>query len=150
MPSSRLLRIIKAQGSAERAAGKGGVKAALTPLLPPPWQVGMVTLRLERVGRETWAHPAGMDDPRLIRTGSRSEALGEGAALTGDADVGAAALGGARRAPGHALAPIILQAKELLHLLPGHLNLHLPHQQPCRGTRHGITRMGRSGQEQGN
>lgn len=48
---------------------------------------------------------------------------------TGDADIGSATLGGARRAPGHALAPVILQPKELLHLLPRHLNLHLAHPQ---------------------
>lgn len=35
-----------------------------------------------------------------------------------NADIGPATLGGARRAPGHALAPVILQPEQLFHLLP--------------------------------
>lgn len=42
--------------------------------------------------------------------------------LTGDADVGLAALGGPRRAPGHTLAPEVLRPEELFHLLPRNLD----------------------------
>ena len=40
--------------------------------------------------------------------------------LTCNADVGTVALGGASRAPGHTLAPVVLQTKQLLHLSPGY------------------------------
>lgn len=49
--------------------------------------------------------------------------------LTGDADVGLAALGGPCRAPGHTLAPEVLWAEELLHLLPRDLDAGFPHHQ---------------------
>lgn len=49
--------------------------------------------------------------------------------LTGDADVGFAALGGPRRAPGHTLAPEVLGPEELLHLLPSDLYAGFPHHQ---------------------
>lgn len=54
-------------------------------------------------------------------------------ALTCNADVGFAALGGACGAPGNALAPVILRPKELLHLLPGNLDADLPDYQTCQG-----------------
>lgn len=41
--------------------------------------------------------------------------------LTGDADVGFAALGGPRGAPGHTLTPEVFRAEQLLHLLPSDL-----------------------------
>lgn len=53
---------------------------------------------------------------------------------TGDADVGPVTLGGARRAPCHTLAPVVLQPEELFHLLPGHLDLHISHPQAWAGT----------------
>lgn len=53
--------------------------------------------------------------------------------LTGDADVGFAALGGPRRAPGHTLAPEVLGPEELLHLLPGDLYAGFPHHQAYGG-----------------
>lgn len=150
MPSVGLLRIIKPWEVLSTLLGN----VALTLVAPPPRQVGTVTLRSKAragVGRENQGHPARMGHPKLIRKWRRSEPWRweQHGALTGDADIGPAALGGARRAPGHALAPVILQAKQLLHLLPGHLDLHLPHQKPCKGTeaRH---QMGRSMQEQGN
>lgn len=52
---------------------------------------------------------------------------------TGNADVGSATLGGSRRAPGHALAPVVLEPEEFLHLLPRHLDLHLSHPQAWPG-----------------
>lgn len=73
---------------------------------------------------------------RTLSPGSMGEggrAQGDGVGVSGqrtcDADVGPAALGGARRAPGYALAPVILQPEQLLHLLPRHLDLHLSHLQ---------------------
>lgn len=77
-----------------------------------------------------------MSVSRTLSPGSMGEgegAQGDGAGVSGqrtcDADVGPAALGGARRAPGYALAPVILQPEQLLHLLPRHLDLHLSHLQ---------------------
>ena len=52
-----------------------------------------------------------------------------GLSLTGDADVGLAALGGPSRAPGDTLAPEVLRPKQLLHLLPGDLDAGLSHHQ---------------------
>lgn len=57
---------------------------------------------------------------------------------TCNADIGPATLGGARRAPGHALAPVIFQPKQLLHLLPQHLDLHLSHLQAWEEERDAI------------
>lgn len=54
--------------------------------------------------------------------------------LTGDPDVGLAALGGSCRAPGHTLTPEILQTEDLLHLLTGDLDTGLPHHQTCTHT----------------
>lgn len=51
--------------------------------------------------------------------------------LTGDADGGLATLGGSQVAPGHTEAPVVLGAVEVLHLLPGHVDHHLAHLQPC-------------------
>lgn len=50
--------------------------------------------------------------------------------LTGDADRGLAALGSSQVAPGHAEAPEVLRAVEVLHLLTGHVDHHLTHLQP--------------------
>lgn len=47
--------------------------------------------------------------------------------LTGDAHWGLSALGGPQVAPGHTLAPIVLWPMEVLHLLPGDIDVHLPH-----------------------
>lgn len=55
--------------------------------------------------------------------------------LTSDADVGFPALGGAGRAPGDALAPVVFWPEELLHLLAGNLNAYFSDNQTCRGTR---------------
>lgn len=55
--------------------------------------------------------------------------------LTCDADVGFPALGGARRAPGNALAPVIFGPEELLDLLPRNFDAHLSDNQTCEGTR---------------
>lgn len=57
--------------------------------------------------------------------------LGDGLVLTGDADGGLATLGGSQVAPGHTEAPIVLGAVEVLDLLPGHVDHHLTHLQPC-------------------
>lgn len=51
--------------------------------------------------------------------------------LTGDADVGFAALGGPRGAPRHTLAPEVLGPKQLLHLLTGDLDASFSHHQAC-------------------
>lgn len=56
---------------------------------------------------------------------------GTGLVLTGDADGGLATLGGSQVAPGHTEAPVVLGAVEVLHLLPGHVDHHLAHLQPC-------------------
>lgn len=58
-----------------------------------------------------------------------------GAALTCNADVGLAALGGASWAPGDTLAPVVLGSKELFHLLAGNLDAHLTDDQTWQGTR---------------
>lgn len=57
--------------------------------------------------------------------------------LTGDADVGLAALGGPCRAPGYTLTPEVLWPKQLLHLLPCDLNTGFSHHQACGGVRGG-------------
>lgn len=57
--------------------------------------------------------------------------------LTSDADMGFAALGGPRGAPGHTLTPEVLRAKQLLHLLPSDLYAGLSHYQACSGERRG-------------
>lgn len=49
--------------------------------------------------------------------------------LTGNAYGGFAALGRAQVTPGHAQAPVILGAVEILHLLPGDVYHHLAHLQ---------------------
>lgn len=51
--------------------------------------------------------------------------------LTGDADVGLAALGGPRGAPGHTLTPEVLGPEQLLHLLPGDLDAGFSYDQAC-------------------
>lgn len=50
--------------------------------------------------------------------------------LTSDAHGRLPALGGAQVASGHALAPVILRAVEILHLLPRHVDGNLPDLQP--------------------
>jgi len=52
--------------------------------------------------------------------------------LTGDPDVGLLALLGPRGAPGDALAPELVQAEDLLHLLPRDVDGHLHDGQRCR------------------
>lgn len=51
--------------------------------------------------------------------------------LTGDANMGFAALGGPCGAPGHTLTPEVLRPKQLLHLLPSDLYAGLSHHQAC-------------------
>lgn len=63
---------------------------------------------------------------------------GGGGALTGDADMGFAALGGPRGAPGHTLTPEVLGPKQLLHLLPSDLDAGLSHYQACGGRQDGL------------
>ena len=69
--------------------------------------------------------------PGSMGKGERAQGNGVGASgqRTCDADVGPATLGGACRAPGYTLAPVILQPEQLLYLLPRHLDLHLSHLQ---------------------
>lgn len=52
--------------------------------------------------------------------------------LTGDAYVSLLALLGSCSAPGHTLTPVILQPKDLLHLLAWDINLHLHHWETWR------------------
>ena len=77
---------------------------------------------------------------RIHREGERAQENGVRVSgwRTCNADIGPATLGGARRAPGHALAPVILQPKQLLHLLPRHLDLHLSHLQAWEEKRDAI------------
>lgn len=60
--------------------------------------------------------------------------------LTGDADVGFAALGGPCGAPGHTLTPEVLRPKQLLHLLPSDLYAGFSHYQACKGRQEGLKR----------
>lgn len=62
--------------------------------------------------------------------------LGRPRTLTGDAHKGLLALGGAGGAPCHALAPVLLQPEDLLHLLAGDFDAHLHHGQPWDGRQH--------------
>lgn len=55
--------------------------------------------------------------------------------LTGYAHGGLPALGGPQVAPRHTLAPIVLGPMEVLYLLPGDVDKHLPDLQACRGDR---------------
>lgn len=79
-------------------------------------------------------HLPGMAETALVLRQAPAPPL-PSRALTGNADVGFAALGGARGAPRHALAPVILRPEELLHLLPRDLDAHLPHNQTCQEVR---------------
>lgn len=56
--------------------------------------------------------------------------VGAVSVLTGDADSGLATLGCSQVAPGHTEAPVVLGAVEVLHLLTGHVDHHLPNLQP--------------------
>lgn len=58
--------------------------------------------------------------------------------LTGNADVGFAALGGPSGAPSHTLTPEVLRPKQLLHLLPGDLYAGFSHDQAFRDKRAGL------------
>lgn len=60
--------------------------------------------------------------------------------LTGNADVGFAALGGPCGAPGHTLTPEVLRPKQLLHLLPSDLYAGFSHYQACKGRQEGLKR----------
>lgn len=70
----------------------------------------------------TFPHPNMIDSTHRVKT------------LTCNADVGFAALGGACRAPGNTLAPVIFGPEELLNLLAGNLNAYLSDNQTCQGT----------------
>jgi len=70
----------------------------------------------------TFPHPNTIDSTCRAKT------------LTCNADVGFPALGGACRAPGNALAPVIFGPEELLDLLAGNLNAYLSDNQTCQGT----------------
>ena len=67
--------------------------------------------------------------------------------LTGDADVGFAALGGSGGAPGHTLTPKVLGPKQLLHLLPSDLYAGLSDHQACEDRQR--TRREEEGRERG-
>lgn len=58
--------------------------------------------------------------------------------LTGDADVGFAALGGPCGAPGHTLTPEVLRPEQLLHLLPSDLYAGFSYHQACGDRRKGL------------
>lgn len=64
--------------------------------------------------------------------------------LTGDPDGCLAALGGPQVAPGHAEAPVVLRAVEVLHLLTRHVDHHLADLQPCRGRERAREREGQT------
>lgn len=55
--------------------------------------------------------------------------------LTGNSDVRLLALLSSSGAPGNALAPVLVQTEDLLHLLPGDVNCHLHHRQRCKANR---------------
>lgn len=60
--------------------------------------------------------------------------------LTGNSDVGLLALLGPSGAPGDALAPVLVQTEDLLHLLPGDVDCHLHDRQRCKAsTGRGVT-----------
>lgn len=74
--------------------------------------------------------------------------------LTGDADVGFAALGGPRGAPGHTLTPEVLGPEQLLHLLPSDLYAGFSYDQACgdrarKNERDGETEMAQRWGERG-
>ena len=52
--------------------------------------------------------------------------------LTCDADVCLAAFGGSSRAPGHALTPVILRAKQLLNLQPCYFYTGFSYYETCK------------------
>lgn len=79
-------------------------------------------ISLPKATDPTFPHPNTIDSTRRVKT------------LTCNADVGFPALGGACRAPGNTLAPIIFGPEELLDLLAGNLNAYLPDNQTCQGT----------------
>lgn len=72
------------------------------------------------------------------RERERRNGVGVSGRRTCNADIGPVTLGGACRAPGHALAPVIFQSKQLLHLLPRHFNLHLSYPQAWEEERDGV------------
>lgn len=62
--------------------------------------------------------------------------------LTGYAHRGLSALGGPQVAPGHTLAPVVLGPMEILHLLPGDVDKHLPDLQACKRDKANPLRLG--------
>lgn len=60
--------------------------------------------------------------------------------LTGDSDVRFLALLGSSGAPGDALAPVLVQTEDLLHLLPGDVNCHLHDRQHCKANTEELSR----------
>lgn len=62
--------------------------------------------------------------------------------LTGDSDVRLLALLGSSGAPGDALAPVLVQTEDLLHLLPGDVNCHLHDRQRCKANTEEPSRRG--------
>lgn len=53
-------------------------------------------------------------------------------ALTSNPDVRFLALLSSSGAPGDTLTPVLIEAEDLLHLLPGNLNRHLHDRQRCK------------------
>lgn len=66
-------------------------------------------------------------------------------ALTSNSDVRLLALLCSGGAPGHALAPVLVEAEDLLHLLSGDVNCHLHDWQRCEANTGIIVRMVNAG-----
>lgn len=80
--------------------------------------------------RGTFSTHQGRTRPLPLVIPSFRPSQGPGPGLTGNADVGLLTLGGARGAPRHTLAPVLLQPKHLLHLLPRDVDADLHGRQP--------------------
>lgn len=81
------------------------------------------------------------DEPKLVRMHFTFFFT----SLTSNSDVRFLALLGSGGAPGHALAPVLVQAEDLLHLLSGDFNRHLHDRQRCEANTGTTVRMPNAG-----
>lgn len=97
------------------------VKWNLGPVQPPQEEIIILSISLGTISRQLCLLG------NTVKMGQLAFNL-----LTGNSDVGLLALLGSSGAPGDALAPVLVQTEDLLHLLPGDVNCHLHDRQRCK------------------